>query len=223
MAVKPVIHVGVDRSWRDTGALEWALQESLLRQEPLEVVHVWIEPLVPVASWYDAELAEYGPSEAFAASLIDRELDAIGADLPDTIDIKRAPVYGSVARTLVHSLKYQDRTDLAPAMGRWMARAGRELLADADILVPVPLHWRRAWHRRYNQSGALARVIERQSGVKMLWGGGRRGLWHSRRSVQRHQWSAPCRNLLMRAGPSPPSSRIARSSPQSRWLNRNGW
>jgi hypothetical protein len=38
--------------------------------------------------------------------------------------------------------------------------------------------------------------------VKMLWGGGRRGLWHSRRSVQRHQWSAPCRNVLMRAGPS---------------------
>jgi hypothetical protein len=38
--------------------------------------------------------------------------------------------------------------------------------------------------------------------VKMLWGGRRRGLWYSRRSVQRHQWSAPCRNLLMRAGPS---------------------
>jgi ComF family protein len=31
----------------------------------------------------------------------------------------------------------------------------------------VPLHWRRAWRRRYNQSGALARVIERQSGVKV--------------------------------------------------------
>lgn len=75
--------------------------------------------------------------------------------------------YDDVARTLVHSLKYQDRTDLAPAMGRWMARAGRTLLTDADMLVPVPLHWRRAWRRRYNQSGALARVIERQSGVKV--------------------------------------------------------
>ena len=52
-------------------------------------------------------------------------------------------------------------------MGRWMARAGRELLAEADVLVPVPLHWRRGWSRRYNQSGALARVIERQSGVKV--------------------------------------------------------
>ena len=75
--------------------------------------------------------------------------------------------YDEVARTLVHALKYQDRTDLAPAMGRWMARAGRELLDGADMLVPVPLHWRRAWHRRYNQSGALARSIERQSGIKL--------------------------------------------------------
>jgi ComF family protein len=73
--------------------------------------------------------------------------------------------YDDVARTLVHALKYQDRTDLAPAMGRWMARAGRELLEDADVLVPVPLHWRRGWSRRYNQSGALARAIERESGV----------------------------------------------------------
>ena len=35
------------------------------------------------------------------------------------------------------------------------------------MLVPVPLHWRRGWSRRYNQSGALARVISRQSGVKL--------------------------------------------------------
>jgi ComF family protein len=75
--------------------------------------------------------------------------------------------YDDVARTLVHALKYQDRTDLAPTMGRWMARAGRELLDGADVLIPVPLHWRRAWQRRYNQSGALARIIERQSGVRV--------------------------------------------------------
>jgi ComF family protein len=73
--------------------------------------------------------------------------------------------YDDVARTLVHALKYHDRTDLAPAMGRWMARAGEELLSGADLLVPVPLHWRRGWSRRYNQSGALARVIEKQCGV----------------------------------------------------------
>ena len=79
---------------------------------------------------------------------------------PPAYQRARAAVrYDDVARTLVHALKYQDRTDLAPAMGRWMARAGKELLDEADVLVPVPLHWRRGWSRRYNQSGALARVI----------------------------------------------------------------
>jgi ComF family protein len=89
------------------------------------------------------------------------------ANPPAYARARAAVRYDDVARTLVHALKYQDRTDLAPAMGRWMARAGRELLEQADVLVPVPLHWKRGWSRRYNQSGALARIIEKQSGVKV--------------------------------------------------------
>src|SRR5579859_5517771 len=87
------------------------------------------------------------------------------ANPPAYTRARAAVRYDDVARTLVHALKYQDRTDLAPAMGRWMARAGQELLESADVLVPVPLHWRRGWSRRYNQSGALARIIERESGI----------------------------------------------------------
>ncbi|MDB5631641.1 MAG: amidophosphoribosyltransferase [Tardiphaga sp.] len=87
------------------------------------------------------------------------------ADPPAYQRARAAVRYDDVARTLVHQLKYHDRTDLAPAMGRWMARAGQELLAEADVLVPVPLHWRRGFSRRFNQSGALARSISRQSGV----------------------------------------------------------
>jgi len=52
--------------------------------------------------------------------------------------------FDEISRSLVHSLKYGDRLDLAPMMGRWMAQAGRELLTEADALVPVPLHWRRS-------------------------------------------------------------------------------
>ncbi len=89
------------------------------------------------------------------------------ADPPAYQRARAAVRYDDVARRLVHALKYQDRTDLAPAMGRWMARAGDEVLADADVLVPVPLHWRRSWSRRYNQSGALARSIRKQTGVPM--------------------------------------------------------
>ena len=87
---------------------------------------------------------------------------------PPAYQRARAAVrYDAVASTLVHALKYHDRTDLAPTMGSWMARAGRELLTEADALVPVPLHWRRGWSRRYNQSGTLAQAIGRQSGVKV--------------------------------------------------------
>lgn len=89
------------------------------------------------------------------------------ADPPAYARARAAVRYDDVARALVHALKYQDRTDLAPALGRWMARAGAEILADADLIVPVPLHWRRSWSRRYNQSGALAKVIGRLVNVKV--------------------------------------------------------
>jgi len=39
--------------------------------------------------------------------------------------------YDDVAPTLVHALKYGDRLDLAPTLGRWMVQAGGALLADA--------------------------------------------------------------------------------------------
>lgn len=79
---------------------------------------------------------------------------------PPAYDRARAAVrYDDIARALVLSFKYGDRLDLAPMMGRWMARAGREFIAEADALLPVPLHWRRLWARRFNQSAALAGAI----------------------------------------------------------------
>ncbi len=87
------------------------------------------------------------------------------ADPPAYHRARAAVRYDDIARTLVHSLKYGDRLDLAPTAGRWMARAGRELLADADALVPVPLHWRRLWARRFNQSALLAKAICETTGV----------------------------------------------------------
>ena len=48
-------------------------------------------------------------------------------------------------------------------MGAWMARAGADLLADADLIVPVPLHRARLWRRRFNQAAALGGAIARQA------------------------------------------------------------
>jgi predicted amidophosphoribosyltransferase len=73
--------------------------------------------------------------------------------------------YDDVARALVHRLKYGDRLELAKALGVMMARAGAELLAEADMIVPVPLHRSRLWWRRFNQAMALSAVVSRTSGV----------------------------------------------------------
>jgi len=69
------------------------------------------------------------------------------------------------ARQLVHRLKYGDRLDLAPCLGRWMARAGTELLEDADLLVPIPLHPRRLASRRFNQAALLAAAVSQDCGL----------------------------------------------------------
>jgi ComF family protein len=100
-------------------------------------------------------------------------LEAI-ADPPAYNRARAAVRYDDIARKLVHALKYGDRLDLAPLMGRWMANAGRELIADADALVPVPLHWRRQWARRCNQSALLAEVVAEASGRAVAHGALRR-------------------------------------------------
>jgi predicted amidophosphoribosyltransferase len=59
-------------------------------------------------------------------------------------------------RELVQSFKYRDRQEGLALFARWLAKAGGELLADADLIVPVPLYATRLWRRRFNQSAMLA-------------------------------------------------------------------
>ncbi len=103
-------------------------------------------------------------------------------------------VYGDFSRRIVLAFKHADRTDTAPALGRWLVRAGAELIRDADLIAPVPLHWTRLFSRRYNQAALLAGVVGGLSRVAVVPAGlyrlgplrnGRRGsLWsHSEAAV----------------------------------------
>lgn len=95
----------------------------------------------------------------------DYTLSAEAIAHPPVFDRARAvAVYDGPARHLVTALKFGDRTDLAPVMARWMARAGAELLADADLIVPVPLHNRRLRQRKHNQSALLVNALARVTG-----------------------------------------------------------
>ena len=80
---------------------------------------------------------------------------------------RAALAYGDVSRELVLALKYQGRRDSLELLARWMATAGVELLRDADVIVPVPLHYFRLVRRGFNQSVWLAAAVARKSSAEI--------------------------------------------------------
>jgi ComF family protein len=79
--------------------------------------------------------------------------------------VRSVALYTHTARQMVHKLKYGDRLDMVRPMANMMAIAGKELLARADVLVPVPLHPFRLWRRQFNQASELARALGRSTKV----------------------------------------------------------
>jgi ComF family protein len=88
--------------------------------------------------------------------------DAI-ANPPVFERLRSVAIHDGIARSLVHGLKYRDRTDLAVMMAEWMVRASDGTVAACDAVIPVPLHAYRLWNRKFNQSAELARAISRIS------------------------------------------------------------
>ncbi len=75
--------------------------------------------------------------------------------------------YDDASRPLILSFKHGDRMQAGRHFGGWMARAGAEQARQADLVAPVPLHWRRLVARRYNQSAELARGVAAAAGVDL--------------------------------------------------------
>lgn len=77
---------------------------------------------------------------------------------------RAAVAFDEASRPLIHALKYRDSQESGLFMARLMERAGRTLLADAGLVVPVPLHRWRLWRRRFNQSAFLAQRLAAAAG-----------------------------------------------------------
>jgi ComF family protein len=84
---------------------------------------------------------------------------------PSFLSARAALRYDEGARRLVLPFKHADRTELAAPLARHMARAGAALLARAEVVAPVPLHWRRLLSRRYNQAALLSARLARAAGL----------------------------------------------------------
>jgi ComF family protein len=88
---------------------------------------------------------------------------------PPAYDRARAAIlYDEHSRGLILGFKHGDRLHAAPAFAAWVRRAGAELLDDADIVAPVPLHRWRLLRRRYNQAALIADGAARLAGITHL-------------------------------------------------------
>lgn len=78
---------------------------------------------------------------------------------PSFSNARAAYVYDSVSKKMILSFKHGEALSLAPFLGQALWQSGKELVATADLLIPVPLHWRRLYKRGFNQSSLLAQRV----------------------------------------------------------------
>ncbi|QWW67408.1 ComF family protein [Rhizobium sp. WYJ-E13] len=90
------------------------------------------------------------------------------ANPPPFDRLRSAAVHDTAVRSLVHGLKYRDRTDLAPMMAGWMLRASDCMVECCDAVVPIPLHRTRMISRKFNQAAELARHLARLADKPLL-------------------------------------------------------
>jgi len=89
-------------------------------------------------------------------------------NLPPFTTARAVMTYDENSRPLLLKLKHGDGTYLAPTLSAWMARIGKDILDNTDMIIPVPLHWRRLLVRRYNQAALLAKVIAETTHIPMV-------------------------------------------------------
>lgn len=81
---------------------------------------------------------------------------------------RSALAYDAASSSFILTFKHADRTEAARAFAGWMARAGSDVLSEADIIAPVPLHWTRLFKRRYNQAALLGQQLSTLSGIPVF-------------------------------------------------------
>lgn len=87
---------------------------------------------------------------------------------PPAFSRARSVMRYDTARDLVLRFKHADRTDYVPAFAAWLERAGAELLGEAELIVPVPLHRWRLLSRRFNQAALLANALGKRTRLPVL-------------------------------------------------------
>jgi ComF family protein len=68
---------------------------------------------------------------------------------------RSALVYDDESKSMILAFKHGDQCHAAISFVQWLKTAGQDMIANSDIITPVPLHRWRLWQRRYNQAALL--------------------------------------------------------------------
>lgn len=84
--------------------------------------------------------------------------------------ILRLGVFDEPLKDLIHRMKYQRQWGLGEHLADRLLRCEpvKALLAEVDVLVPVPLHFFRHFSRGYNQAAIIARRLGKGTGVAVV-------------------------------------------------------
>lgn len=173
-------------NWRAIGAATWQAGRQGVEKAVAEIIDLLLPPCCPLCGGEtlasDGLCLDCWPRIRFIGPPL---CDACGIPLP--VDLgpgatcggcagtrnrfgraRAAVIYDDASRPMILAFKNSDRTHAAPVFARWMLRAGADILPQADVLIPVPLHWSRLLARSYNQAALLAHRVSRLSGVPVL-------------------------------------------------------
>lgn len=76
--------------------------------------------------------------------------------------------YNDASRALVLGFKHADKLFAVKTITPFLQKAGAAFLDEADLLVPVPLHYTRLVRRRYNQAAVMAQDLSKHTGIAVI-------------------------------------------------------
>ena len=75
---------------------------------------------------------------------------------------RSAFIYDEKSKDLILGFKFFDKTENSIVFARWMKNSGKDIFdSGVDVIIPIPLHYKRLIKRRYNQSGLLAKELSK--------------------------------------------------------------
>ncbi|MBO7244122.1 MAG: ComF family protein [Alphaproteobacteria bacterium] len=73
--------------------------------------------------------------------------------------------YNAVSKNAILKFKNTGKIEYAHPFVFLLQQAGKDLFLETDLIIPVPMHWKRKLSRGYNQAGILAQILSKKTKI----------------------------------------------------------